>query len=322
MSHILTYVREGIFSSLNNSILRELGKELKFYPGMPELLRQLKNRVASDPNLAKHDITLEHYIVSTGLRQTILGSAVADEVEDVFACEFLEVTALPGFLTKPGAPLAPVEHGVIFGVAYAIDNTTKTRAVFEINKGVNKYPEYISVNDRMDSDRRRVPIDHMIYVADGPSDVPVFSILRQYGGKTLGVYNPASPREFAQVLDLQENGRVDAFGPADYRPGTHVTRCLEEWVDQIATRIAGRRERLLGEHIQRSPQHIVEQGTEAPQDRIGAPATPTDSVPPPRGTATTLTTAAKKRTKPNAATKGATPTKRTGDKATRRGSGN
>jgi hypothetical protein len=269
MGHILTYVREGIFPNLNNSILRELGKELKLYPGMPALMKRLKNRVTSDPNLTKYDITLEHYIVSTGLRQTILGSAVAKQVEDVFACEFLEVTARPGFLTKPGAPLPPVEHGVIFDVGYAIDNTTKTRAVFEINKGVNKYPEYISVNDRMDSDRRRVPIDHMIYVADGPSDVPVFSIVRQYGGKTLGVYNRASPREFAQVLDLQENGRIDAFGPADYRPGTHVTLCLEEWVDQIAKRIAERRERLLGEHVQKSPQHIVEEGTEAPQDEIG-----------------------------------------------------
>lgn len=59
-------------------------------------------------------------------------------------------------------------------IVYIIDNTTKTRAVFEINKGVNKYPDEITVNARMAPDDRRIPFDNMVYIADGPSDVPVF----------------------------------------------------------------------------------------------------------------------------------------------------
>jgi hypothetical protein len=110
-----------------------------------------------------------------------------------------------------------------------------------------------------------VPIENMIYIADGPSDVPVFSILRQYGGKTLAVYNPEREGEFNQVLDLQTQGRVDAFGPADYRDASHTTRCLNRWVDQIAERIFERRERLLGEHVQKPPQHLAEKEAEAPQ---------------------------------------------------------
>ncbi len=53
-----------------------------------------------------------------------------------------------------------------------IDNTSKTRAIFEINKGSNKFK--IDVNSKIDRDRRRVPFSNMIYVADGPSDIPVF----------------------------------------------------------------------------------------------------------------------------------------------------
>ena len=69
------------------------------------------------------------------------------------------------------------------------------------------------MNDRMKKEHRRVPIENMIYVADGPSDVPVFSVLRQSGGKTLAVYHPDSAREFSQVIGLQDQERVDAFGP-------------------------------------------------------------------------------------------------------------
>lgn len=70
-------------------------------------------------------------------------------------------------------------------VGYALDNTTKTRAIFEINKGVNIEPT-LDVNAQMDLDERRVPIENMIYVADGPSDVPVFSVVGGAGVGLLG----------------------------------------------------------------------------------------------------------------------------------------
>jgi hypothetical protein len=70
LSHMLTYVREGIFGGLNNRLLRELGAELSFYPGLPGAFRRLKKHIEEDPRFSKHEIKLEHYIVSTGLRLT------------------------------------------------------------------------------------------------------------------------------------------------------------------------------------------------------------------------------------------------------------
>lgn len=289
LNHILSYVRAGVFKGLNNKRLRELGRDLKFYPGMPALLRKLKDRVAGNEELAKHGIGVEHYVVSTGLRQTVLGSAIAKHVDDVWGCEFLEFSAPPGYLKPAKSKPPPAASREIVDIAYTIDNTTKTRAIFEINKGVNKHPKEISVNDRMDPERRRVPIENMIYIADGPSDVPVFSILRQYGGKTMAVYNPGRQAEFNQVLDLQAQGRVDAIGPADYRETSHTARCLNRWIDQIAARIFERRERLLSEHVQKPPQHLAEEAAEAPPTAAGAEAAPT------RGGKTPARKATKKR---------------------------
>jgi hypothetical protein len=258
LSHILTYVREGLFHDLSNRTLRELGADLDFYPGLPAFFADLKTKIEGNPALAKYEIKLEHYVVSTGLRQMVYGSAIAAHVEDVWACELLGVTAPPGVdknlhdANPESAADAPLNS-----IAYAIDNTTKTRAIFEINKGVNKHPE-INVNARMPHEARRVPFDHMIYVADGPSDVPVFSIVKQYGGKTFAVYPPeARETEFRQAMELQEQERVMGFGPADYRAGTHTHRCITTWAEEIAESIANRFEVRLGESIGKPPEHIV-----------------------------------------------------------------
>jgi hypothetical protein len=268
LSHILTYVKTGKFAGLNNEVLRQLGGTLEFYPGLLELLPRLKSTIAERPRFAKHDTTVEHYVVSTGLRQMILGSGVAPHVDDIWACEFLELTAKPGFLDDQGDS-ADTDR-VIQGIAYSIDNTTKTRAIFEINKGVNKHPE-ISVNDKVASENRRVPIENMIYVADGPSDVPVFSIINQYGGRTFAVYNPANEKEFRQVVGLQEQNRVQGLGPADYSAGGQTARWLTYWAEAIATSIADRHEEALGRSLGKSPRHIIEapKAEEAPQDEVG-----------------------------------------------------
>lgn len=258
LSHILTYVREGQFKGLNNRMLRELGGELKFYPGLPSFFTKLKKHIEDNERFAKHDITLEHYIASTGLHQMIRGSKIAKYVDGIWACELLGVTAGPGFLSSPQQDYSNADEAELRAIAYAIDNTTKTRAVFEINKGVNRYPNEITVNDKMPPEARRVPIEHMIYIADGPSDVPAFSILNQAGGKTFAVYSPdASEQEFRQVRGLQDQGRVMSFGSADYRQGTHTYRCLMSWADEIAERIATHWQQKLGEHIGKPPEHIV-----------------------------------------------------------------
>ncbi|OOG23873.1 haloacid dehalogenase-like hydrolase [Thioalkalivibrio denitrificans] len=242
LNHILEYVRRGVFKDLSNEKLGELGASLQFYPGLPEFFGELKETVEREPRYAHHDITLEHYVVSTGFTRTIRGSAIAPYLDGVWGCEFLEdLNAAPP---------------VIAQVGYVLDNTTKTRAVFEINKGVNKHPEQIDVNAAVPEAERRIPFQNMIYIADGPSDVPVFSVVKRSGGYTYGVYNPGQRQEFSQVNELQRQGRVQAFGPADYRQGTQTCMWLTDAVQKIAERIVTDRERALGDKVGKAPRHL------------------------------------------------------------------
>lgn len=252
LNHMLTYVRTGKFRGLTNARLKELGAAIKFHPGLPDFLRAAQERIASNTTYREHDLKVEHYIVSTGLRQMICGSAVAPYVEEVYACEFGEGAAPPGFLTT-GAP-PPAAASEISELVYVIDHTSKTRAVFEINKGTNKDPQ-IDVNARVKSEHRRIPFENMIYIADGPSDVPVFSVVKGQGGRTYGVYPRAEEKGFLKAKSLQEQGRVDGIGEADYTPGTQTYMWLMASVTDIAQRLVNQQQGARAANVLLPPGH-------------------------------------------------------------------
>jgi hypothetical protein len=233
LGHLLTYVRDGIFADLSNEKLRHLGKQLQPAPGIPEFFEVTRQHVAEVPEFAAEGVAVEHYVVSTGLLPMIEGSIVAPHVDGIWANTLIETPAPPGYLEQLPVPptSAPVSQ---FG--YIIDNTSKTRAIFEINKGINKSSE-VDVNARMSDSQRRVPLDHMIYIADGPSDVPAFSILNSAGGKTLGVYTLEPVDNHRQVKRLQEQGRIQGMAEADFRPGEPAYLWLMDSIEQIGYEI-------------------------------------------------------------------------------------
>jgi hypothetical protein len=249
--HILSYVESGVFAGLTNTKLRELGGKLQPSPGMPDFLVAAKERVASNPILAAEGINVEHYVVSTGIRPMIEGSPLAPHIDGIWANSFIELQAPPGYLER-----LPVESGEhpISHLSYVIDHTSKTRAIFEINKGVNKNPS-IDVNARMGLEQRRVPIRNMIYIADGPSDIPSFSIVNERGGKTLGVYTTEPKNNFRGVRDLQEQGRIQGMAEADFREGRAAYLWLMDSLDQIAQEILEDRGRAFAD-IPKPPGHV------------------------------------------------------------------
>jgi hypothetical protein len=253
LNHLLTYVLAGRMGGLNNVILKQCGSEIRFYPGIPEFFAASKAWVADRPEYRKHDIRLEHYIVSTGLAQMIRGSAIAPHVDGVWGCEFIENPLQPGFLQQNELELdADAE---IAQIGMVIDNTTKTRALFEINKGTNKNPA-IDVNSRVAAEDRRIPFQNMIYIADGPSDVPSFSVVKGNGGNAYGVYNPSKPDEYAQNDRLRKVGRIDHYGPADYTASSSTSQWLRLQVQGMCDRIVRDREAAVSQRTAKPPRHM------------------------------------------------------------------
>ncbi len=249
LGHLLSYVKAGRMPGLTNAKLRELGAQIEFFPGIPGLFDRL-DKILVAPPFRDGDLRLEHYIVSTGLAELIRGSAIADRIEGIWASAFIECAA------GPDADLAGTPgSGPISQIAGFLDHTTKTRALFEINKGVNKH-DAITVNDMIPEEERRVPFKNMVYVADGPSDIPSFSVVRKHGGMSYAVYAPDSREQFAQVTALLETGRVDMIGPADYCEGSPTDMWLQLQVRKLARRIMDERKRTLESRVGRGPVHL------------------------------------------------------------------
>ena len=221
-----------------NARLRELGAGLQFFPGLPEMFEEFRTKLLTPQHVA-HGIKVEHYIISSGMKVLIEGSRLAPYVTAMFGCEFAED-----------------REGRISFPKRAISHTQKTQFLFRINKGLLDYSQ--DVNDHMPPELRPVAFEHMIYVGDGPTDVPCFTVVRQHGGHAIAVYNQHDPSRssFKKCYQLSTHAdRVRHIAPADYRAGSHLRLLLEQMVEEVATRIVDRRARDLAEGTVRAPKH-------------------------------------------------------------------
>ena len=253
LNHLLSYIKNGALSGLTNAKLRELGQLLAFCPGLPELFPKLKSITEEQEVYKKHNIKLEHYIISTGLAEMIRGSKIADYVTDIFGCEFIEAPMPPHF-SKQDELLIELDFEIC-QIGTIVDNTMKTRYIFEINKGGNVNAS-IDVNAFMEKGDRRIPIDRMIYIADGPSDIPCFSVVKKNGGKTYAVFQPGNDAEFAQNDALLNAGRIHAYGPADYTEKSTTSKWLSMHIRTICDSIVAECEKDLNESIKMPPKHL------------------------------------------------------------------
>lgn len=196
----------------------------------------------SDPVCEEYNIKVEHYIVSTGFAQVIRGTSIMDYVKYVWGCELIEGEDEEGnkFLSEIG---------------YTIDNTSKTRALFEINKGVGGDVE-VNVNSKMTNEQRRVDFRNMIYIADGPSDVPAFSVVKGKGGATFAIYPQGNKDAFKQVERLREDGRIDMFAEADYSDGKTASMWICNKIREFAERIKKEEQAKRG-NLDNVPHHLV-----------------------------------------------------------------
>lgn len=250
LNHLIKYVKEGKMQGLNNTLLKTFGREQNFYPGVVDLIKNMQQELdamakTDGKNYKEYDIKVENYIVSTGIKKVIEGTELVSCVEGIWGCELIDATVS-----------GKANEREISEVGYTIDNTTKTRALFEINKGIPQNPD-IDVNAKMDAASRRVKFNHMIYIADGPSDVPAFSVVNKFGGATFAVYPKKDKNAFRQVEKLREDGRIDMYAEADYSKDTTAHMWIMNKVKEIADQIYNEEKAKLQASVSGVPRHLV-----------------------------------------------------------------
>ena len=210
LAYLYMMIEEGkrLHLPITHGGLVESGRGIELFPGV----RGWFDRV----NLygAAQGVQVEHYVISSGLREIIEGSGIADKFTKIFACEFV--------YDENGSALWPKT---------AVNYTNKTQFVYRINKGVLDIANDLDLNRSMPDDSKRVPFTNMIYIGDGLSDVPCMKMMKAYGGCAIAVYQDNNR---SKVEELLLRDRVDFIFPADYSRHGQLDRTVHNLIKKIA----------------------------------------------------------------------------------------
>lgn len=209
MDRILAYMFLMVKLAKKNDIpitkesFQALGKDVKLYKGVSSWFKRINDFGES------LGVTIEHYILSSGLKEIIEGTSIAKEFKRIYACEF--------HYNASGNADWPKQ---------AVNFTTKTQFLFRISKGVLDVLDDQKLNTKIKDEERRVPYQNMIYLGDGMTDVPCMKLVKQYGGHSIAIY---TKKEKQKVAPLLRDNRVDFISEGDFSKDSH----LEELVKDI-----------------------------------------------------------------------------------------
>lgn len=189
--------------------LEEYGSRVGLFPGVREWFERIRQYGAA------HGVLVEHYIISSGLKEMIEGTEVAKSgaFEHVYASSFYYD-----------------EWGVAKWPAQVVNYTGKTQILFRIQKGVMDVND-TAVNDHFAPEEDRVPFRNMVYIGDSDTDVPCMKLVNENGGHSIGVYNG----EKAKVYKMLRDRRIKYFVPADYTEGSELDILVKAIIDRTAT---------------------------------------------------------------------------------------
>lgn len=197
----------------------EYGSRIRFYRGVETFFDRINQYAASK------GFQVEHYIISSGNREFVEGSRIANYFTDIFASGFM--------YNKDGVACWP---------ALAVNYTNKTQFLFRINKGIHNSYDNTLINKIVPENEKPIPFSNMIYLGDGETDVPAMKMVKLQGGIAVAVYNPdfvPSPNKKRSPKDLcteiVQNKRADFMAPADYSEDTELDKLIKKCIDKIVS---------------------------------------------------------------------------------------
>ncbi len=211
LAYMYLMVKEAVgHFPLTKDSLAGYGEKVSFYPGVKDWFKRI-NAYCADKGFKA-----EHYIISSGIKEMIEGTAIADEFEAIYACAFY------------------FDKCVAVWPAQSVNYTNKTQFLFRISKGCTDVTDP-SVNDYMPFADYYVPFNRMVYVGDSMTDIPCMKLLTSYEGYAIGVYDPETANT-AKVQKLLTDGRIRYGAAADYREGKELDVTVKGIIDDIAAK--------------------------------------------------------------------------------------
>ena len=187
--------------SLKRDYLKLMGENIELFPGVLDWFDRINEYGRS------LGVEIEHYVISSGLKEIIEGSPIGDKFKSIFASEF--------FYNGDGNAMWP---------KLAVNYTNKIQFLMRINKGILDISDDDSLNDKMLDDERRISTANMIYIGDGYTDVPCMKLTKENGGVSIAVY---TDKNYYTAKKLLTDGRINYMVKSDYNEGTEIDEIIK-----------------------------------------------------------------------------------------------
>lgn len=211
MYKILEYAKRLNVSIKRDDLVNQ-GKVIEFFDGVEEYFEYI-NKYANSIG-----IHIDHYIISSGLKELIEGSKIAKHFHRIFASCF-----------------AYDENGEAFWPGQAVNYTTKTQYMFRIKKNkLDDLYDQRGVNEYVADKGTLLPYERMVYFGDGFTDIPCMKVVKDKGGTSICVYNPNKEKSKAEAQRIFADTRVNYIAPADYRKNSELLHILQDVLKRIA----------------------------------------------------------------------------------------
>ncbi len=220
LHHMIEASHAGHLRPMTRDTLAEWGGLLPLFDGVGDVFAHLRS-VVRDTNPR---VTLEFYLISSGIGDVLRHTAIAHEFTDIWASEF--------HYDDAGLAVTPRK---------IISFTDKTRYIFQIQKGIigkASRGRPFAVNKRVPPDQIRIPVNQMVFVGDGYTDIPCFSLVKQQGGIPIAVYDRNHSEKWGSAFQFVADGRVSNLHSANYRRDSDLVNFLTMAVRSLAERIA------------------------------------------------------------------------------------
>ncbi len=219
LAYLSLLIHEPVFQQkpLQRAFLTRLARHIPYFPGVRSYFDHLNRFVRTIPETREWGIEIEHYVVSSGLKEILEGTSILKHFKRVYACEY-----------------AYGPRGAYFP-KLVINDTNKTQFLFRINKGRLDLDQ--DINDHMPEAERRIPFRNMIYIGDSVTDVPSMTVVERYGGQAIAVFDPEKGVN-AKVKTLVRDRRVSHFAPADFRSRSLLTKIIRRTLKKIISSIS------------------------------------------------------------------------------------
>lgn len=191
----------------NKDTLKEFGSKVELFPGVKTWFERI-NKYGEE-----HGVEVEHYIISSGLKEMIEGTVIADKFKKIYASSFYYDS-----------------NGVAIWPAQVVNYTDKTQFLFRIEKGVLDVNDQ-QVNTFFKQNELRVPFRNMVYIGDSDTDIPCMKLVNTNGGHSIGVYN-SETNDKSKVFKMLSENRIKYFAPADYSENSKLEQLILKIIDR------------------------------------------------------------------------------------------